>query len=182
MRAPRERRRESRRTARILPPQYDAWTGLEQRAVDVQAGITRWLHVGETFVLIAVALILLATGIVVAFDALHTLVAALGNLGANSTDPVISIAEDALLALILVELVRTLLIPSHGGTLAVEPFLVVAIVAVVRKVILLPALDKGPMMSGGLVSAQTAELLGLALVILILGIVLALLRRFRSDA
>jgi uncharacterized membrane protein (DUF373 family) len=179
MRARRERR-EIRRPAPIIPPQYDAWTDLEQRTVGVQAGITRWLHVAETFVLIAVALILLATGIVVAFDALHTLVTALGNLGANSTDPVISIAEDALLALILVELVRTLLIPSHGGALAVEPFLVVAIVAVVRKVILLPALDKGAATGGGLISAQAAELLALAVVILILGSVLALLRRFRA--
>jgi uncharacterized membrane protein (DUF373 family) len=108
-------------------------------------------------------------------------VTALASLGANSTDPVISIAEDALLALILVELVRTLLIPSHGGALAVEPFLVVAIVAVVRKVILLPALDKGGAGGGALVSAQTAELVALAVVILILGVVLALVRRFRAD-
>src|SRR4051812_26617597 len=74
MRARPARRPVIRRPASPRPPQEHAWTDFEQRTLGVQEGITRWLHVGETFVLITVALLLLITGIIVAFDAMHTLV------------------------------------------------------------------------------------------------------------
>ena len=80
------------------------------------------------------------------------------------------VAENALLALILAELVGTLLLSIGGRALTVQPFLIIAVVAVVRHLLLetvKPTAEPG---------AQTTQLLGLGGLILLLVLALALIQ------
>jgi uncharacterized membrane protein (DUF373 family) len=136
--------------------------------------LSDWLAVGEGAALLGVALILLLTGIVVIVDTLNELLRALAMQ--NIAEVIFSIAENALLALILAELVHTLLLPIRGHTLTPEPFLVIAIVAILRKMLLATVITPKTAETGALLSPLTAELLALGFLILLLGGALALLR------
>jgi uncharacterized membrane protein (DUF373 family) len=142
------------------------------------------LNVGEDLVLIAVAVILLVAGLVIVVDAARDVFAAM--VARNMAEAIFNIVENALLALILAELVHTLLVSLGGGALTVEPFLVVAIVAVLRKLLLVTVLTTKVLESPELFTSVTIELLALGVLILLLGGVLRLVRvrgnRPRADA
>jgi hypothetical protein len=80
------------------------------------------------------------------------------------------------LALILAELVHTLLVSLDGGPLTPEPFLIIGLVAILRKMLLTtvtaPKVTDGEALLGPLV----AELFALGLLTLILGAALVLTR------
>ncbi|HZS00150.1 MAG TPA: phosphate-starvation-inducible PsiE family protein [Chloroflexota bacterium] len=140
----------------------------------------RWLHLLQDCILVAVALLMLAMGVVVLVDGARELVGIVtvhvGDEGTFTVDvesgrATVEVAENALLALILAELVGTLLLSLRGKPLTIEPFLAIAIVAVVRHLLFATV---GP--SADPVT-HTIELLGLGGLILLLVGAVVLLRR-----
>jgi uncharacterized membrane protein (DUF373 family) len=152
---------------------------IERRSHAIRSIVTRSLSVGEDLVLIAVAGVLLLAGLVVLLDAIQELANAV--TARTIAEGIFSIVENALLALILAELVRTLLVTLGGESLTLEPFIIVAIVAILRKMLLATVLAPKPTETESLVSPLTAELLALGLLILLLGGVLALVRSRRNP-
>ncbi len=90
--------------------------------------------------------------------------------------------ENALLALILAELVRTLLFSLGRAALSPEPFIVIGIVGVMRKMLLTTTLATKPPEGNTLLTPMVVELMVLGGLILILGITLAITRHFRPRA
>jgi uncharacterized membrane protein (DUF373 family) len=138
----------------------------------------RWLHLVQDGVLVGVAALMLVMGVVVLVTGVSDLVGSVTVLvddggavtvGVGSGRAVVEVAENALLALILAELVGTLLLSIRGRPLTIEPFLVIAIVAVVRHLLFLTVgVSNNPL-------AHTAELLGVgALVLLLVGAIVLL--------
>jgi uncharacterized membrane protein (DUF373 family) len=153
---------------------HDSGGRLRHRVVAFGEMLSEWLTVGEGAALLAIALLLLLAGLVVIADTFNELIRAWAMQ--NIAEVIFSIAENALLALILAELVHTLLLPIRGHALTPEPFLVIAIVAILRKMLLATVVAPKAPEGGALLSPLTAELLGLGVLILLLGSVLALLR------
>jgi uncharacterized membrane protein (DUF373 family) len=136
---------------------------------------TRGLEFGEAVILIGVAAILLVARLVVLFDASRDLLHAV--VAQSMAEAVFSIAENALLVLILVELVRTLLVSLAGEALSAEPFLTVGIIAIVRKMLLVTVLAPKPTDYLQPPSLLESELFSLGIIILGLAVALALVRR-----
>jgi uncharacterized membrane protein (DUF373 family) len=151
---------------------------LEYRAGAIRRLVTGWLHLGQDLVLVGVAGILLLAGLVVMIDTMRELYNAIA--AQNMAEAIFYIVENALLALILAELVHTLLVSLGGGPLTMEPFLVIAIVGILRKMLLTTVLAPKPAEANSLVSPVVAELFLLGLLILVLGGALALARTRRA--
>jgi uncharacterized membrane protein (DUF373 family) len=137
-------------------------------------------------ILIGVTVVLLLTGLLVVVDAFRDLLAGfmlfLQYGAVQSTDTVFQVIETALLALILAELVSTLIVSLEGGALRPEPFLVIALVAIVRKLLLATVPIEKSIGAFGL-PAQDVDLLVLTVLVLLLGVTLVLVRRpGRSSA
>jgi len=140
----------------------------------------RWLRFLQDVILVGVAMLMVVMGVFVlvtgAFDLIGTVTVRAGD-GGNVTvsvengRAVVEVAENALLALILAELVGTLLLSIRGKLLTIEPFLVIAIVAVVRHLLFATV---GP--SADPVT-HTIELLGMGSLIVLLVGAIVLLRR-----
>lgn len=128
-------------------------------------------------VLIGVAAVLLLAGIVVLIDAVKELINAIA--AQSIAEAIFSIVENALLVLILAEMVHTLLVSLGGGALSAEPFLVIGIVAVLRKMLLTTVLAPKAAETPGLITPLAAELFMLGLLILVLGGALVLVRARR---
>jgi uncharacterized membrane protein (DUF373 family) len=136
--------------------------------------VEHWLHVGQDAVLVSVAATLLLAGLVVVFDAARELVNAIA--ARSIAEAIFSIVENALLALILAELVHTLLVALGGGQLTAEPFLVIGIVGILRKMLLTTVLAPKPAEAEALISSTVIELAALSVLILILSAALVLVR------
>ncbi len=138
-----------------------------------------WLHLGEVLILIGVTVVLVVSGIVVVADAGFGLFVGLIGYAADDGGAIIfDVIETVLLAMILAELVSTLLVTLDGSALRPEPFIVIGLVAIIRKLLLAtsPAY-KSATSNGGPISGQSVELLVLTVLVLLLGITLVLLRR-----
>jgi uncharacterized membrane protein (DUF373 family) len=153
---------------------------IERQSKAARNAVTRSLSVGEDIVLIAVAGVLLLAGLVVLLDALEELANAV--TARTIAEGIFSIVENALLALILSELVRTLLVTLGGESLTLEPFIIIAIVAILRKMLLVTVLAPKPAEAESLVSPLTLELVALGVLILVLGGALALVRSRRTAS
>jgi uncharacterized membrane protein (DUF373 family) len=136
-----------------------------------------WLHVGEVLILVGVTVVLVLSGIVVVADAFFNLFVGLTTYAPETGGVIIfDVIETALLALILAELVSTLLVTLDGSALRPEPFVVIGLVAIVRKLLLATSPGYKSAADGYPISAQGMELLVLTLLVLLLGITLAVLR------
>ncbi|HZR98014.1 MAG TPA: phosphate-starvation-inducible PsiE family protein [Chloroflexota bacterium] len=141
------------------------------------ASCHRWLRLVQDALLVAIAVVLLLMGV-------YVLVTGVGDLLGSVTlhadtetgitlhvyqgQAVVEVAENALLALILAELVGTLLLSLGGRPLTVQPFLIIAVVAAVRHLLLETVKNtEAP-------NVQMVQLLGLGGLILLLVIALAL--------
>jgi len=138
-----------------------------------------WIHVGERVILLGVACVLVVTGLLVVLDAVYEALRAV--VGEKDAPSIVDIAENALLALILAELVRTLLVSLDGGSVTPRPFLVIAIIGIVRKMLLATVLAPHGADSSALITPLTIELLSLGTLILLLAGALVLLRGHRSG-
>jgi uncharacterized membrane protein (DUF373 family) len=145
----------------------------------VRTGIERWLHLGQDAVLAATAATLLLAGLVVVFDAARELASAI--VAQSLVEAIFFIVENALLALILAELVHTLLVTLGGGPLTAEPFLIIGIVAILRKMLLATVLAPKPAETEAVVSSSVIELAALSGLILVLSAALVLVRLSRTP-
>ena len=152
----------------------------ERRLEGVGQAWGRWLALGENVVLLGVGTLLLLAGLVVVLSAVQELFHSLAMR--TVSDDIIEIAESALVALILAELVHTVLMPLRGRPLTPEPFLVVAIVAIGRDILLTSVLiTKNPPADGALLTAPLVALIVQGLVTLGLVSALVLLRWHRAQ-
>jgi uncharacterized membrane protein (DUF373 family) len=153
-------------------------SGAGRRSFDrihqVPARLGHWLHLGQNLVLVGVAAILLLAGLVVVYDTVRELLNAIA--AQSIAEAIFSIVENALLALILAELVHTLLVSLDGGPLTPEPFLIIGIVGIMRKMLLTTVTAPKVTNGEGLISPLVAELFALGALTLILGAALALSR------
>ena len=174
-------------TGAPVPPRHSearSGPGAREPAPSLQARVAaalqrshRWLRLVQDAVLVGVAVLMLCMGV-------YVLVTGVGDLMGSLTlrvdtengvefhlyqgHAVVEVAENALLALILAELVGTLLLSLGGRPLTVQPFLIIAIVAAVRHLLLETArTTEDP-------TVQMTRLLGLGALILLLMIALAL--------
>lgn len=152
---------------------------IERHARSLRRASSQLLSAGQDVVLIGVAGVLLVAGLVVLIDAVQGLLDALA--ARNMAEAIFSIVENALLALILAELVHTLLVTLGGGSLTLDPFLVIAIVAILRKMLLTTVLAPRASEAEGLITPVIAELVALGVLILILGAALAIVRARRAQ-
>ena len=86
----------------------------------------------------------IALGIILAVSAmglLGTLVLALGQalLAANLSEKIVELLDQVLLILMIVEILYTVQVSFREHTLVAEPFLIVALIAAVRRVLILTA-------------------------------------------
>ena len=159
----------TRRTPRPLSAQESLAERLE---VGLDAS-DRWLHLLQDALLVAVAVVMLLLGVFVLVTAVGDLMGSVTlrvqidgavTLDAADGQPVVAVAENALLALILAELVGTLLLSIRGRPLTIEPFLVIAVIAVVRHLLFLTVRTRDDTVT------HTVELLGMGgLVLLLVG-------------
>jgi uncharacterized membrane protein (DUF373 family) len=145
-----------------------------------------WLHAGESAILVGVTVVLLLTGLLVIVDAFRDLlvgVSIYAQHGAiQSTETIFGVIDTALLALILAELVSTLIVTLEGGGLKPEPFVVIGLVAIVRKLLLATApIEKTISVFG--ITTQAVDLVVLTILVVLLGVALVLVRyRGRAGA
>ena len=124
--------------------------------------------------MVGVAAVLLLASLIVLIDAVKELMNAIA--AQSIAEAIFLIVENALVVLILAEMVHTLLVSLGGGSLSAEPFLVIGIVAVVRKMLLTTVLAPKAVEATGLITPLAAELFTLGLLILVLGGALVLVR------
>jgi uncharacterized membrane protein (DUF373 family) len=143
----------------------------------------RWLHLLQDALLVAVAAVLLVMGIFVVVTAAGDLIGGVtlrlqggGAIALHGDEgpSVVAVGENALLALILAELVATLLLSIRGRPLTVEPFIVIAVVAVVRHLLFLTVKTSDDHV------IHTLEMLGMGGLVLLLVGALSLLKTMRT--
>ena len=150
---------------------------------EVLAASNRYLHLVQDTLLVAVAAVMLLLGVYVLITAVGDLISdiwlrvqASEAIAPHGDDgpSVVAVGENALLALILGELVGTLLLSTRGRPLTIEPFLIIAVVAIVRHLLFLTVrTDDDPVL-------HTIEILGTGGLVLLLVGALALIHRTRA--
>ncbi|MBV8728065.1 MAG: hypothetical protein JO233_09775 [Candidatus Eremiobacteraeota bacterium] len=84
-----------------------------------------------------------------------------------------------LLILMIVEIAYTVSLSLRGAMLRAQPFLIVGLIAVIRRVLVLTVQevrDRGTLVGGGLISRPNIELAALALVVMVFVVAIYLLR------
>jgi uncharacterized membrane protein (DUF373 family) len=107
----------------------------QERAVTV-------LGVIEDGIYLVVAALLLASGVLALWSAVSTLYSDLTSTVAATRDPlhiVIDVLDKGLILFIIAELLHTVRVTIQSRTLSAEPFLVVAIIAGIRRILILTA-------------------------------------------
>jgi uncharacterized membrane protein (DUF373 family) len=131
----------------------------------------------ETLIYVSVAvLLLIAAGLAFA----GTVVNVLDGIGSRSISSTgVLLLDQVLLLFIVAELLYTLRVVNFGGQIFAEPFLLIGMIAVVRKILVIAAETAGPTAATTDIVLQIAALGGLALV---LAVAIYLLRRSASMA
>jgi uncharacterized membrane protein (DUF373 family) len=146
----------------------------EPRSLD--RGLLRGLVGFEVFLYAAVALLLAAAAVLVLVGTVHELARAIST-SAAAVDTAVTVLDRVLLLLIIAELAYTLRFVLRTHTIAVEPFLFIGLIAVVRRVLIVTAqFERLP--SGGRVLTNFLLELGLlGFLALALAIAVRLVRR-----
>jgi uncharacterized membrane protein (DUF373 family) len=148
----------------------------QEKAYGTRDRLFRWLALGEDGIYLVAGGLLAATAVVLLVSTAGTFVEAIkgGNLRAHS----IEILDSLLLVIMLVEILHTIRITIREHTLVMEPFLIVGLIASVRRILILT-----PEAAEFLKSEPSAfrnsmiELVLLTLLILVLVVCIAILRR-----
>jgi len=152
---------------------------LEGKAYSTRDRLFRWLALGEDGIYLVAGGLLAATAVVLLVSTAGTFVEAIkgGNLRAHA----IEILDSLLLVVMLVEILHTIRITIREHALVMEPFLIVGLIASVRRILILT-----PEAAEFLKSEPSAfrnsmiELVLLTLLILVLVVCIAILRRSAS--
>lgn len=130
----------------------------------------------EVFLYIAVAVLLAAAAVLVLVGTVHELVHAVSNR-AGAVDTGVTILDRILLLLIIAELAYTLRFVLRTHTIAVEPFLFIGLIAVVRRILIVTAQFERLPSGGRLVTNFLVELGLLGFLALALAIAVRLVGR-----
>ena len=112
------------------------------RAPDEPRSLDRSLLSGlvgfEAFLYVAVATLLAAAAVLILVGTVHELAHAISS-GAGAVDTGVTVLDRILLLLIIAELAYTLRFVLRTHTIAVEPFLYIGLIAVVRRILIVTA-------------------------------------------
>jgi uncharacterized membrane protein (DUF373 family) len=152
--------------ARALPP--------ARRTLDLQTGIVR----AESLIYLVIGLLLVAAAGLTLIGTIADVIE--GSRSRPVTDIGVFLLERILLIFIIAELLYTLRLVDFGGTILVEPFLFIGLIAVVRRILLVTAEAEG---AGGPkdVTGFLVEIGVLGALTLALAISIHLLRRSRRP-
>ncbi len=152
-----------------------AWAMSETKSVS-RAWVARAFTLVEDVVYLGLALLLSIAAIVLLLRVAYTLAA---NAATDTfAYRVIGLLDQMLLILLIVELLYTVQVSFREHTIAAEPFLLVGVIAAIRRVLVLTAeFSHLPQQSDALVRQFLAELAVMTVLILVLVICLLLLRK-----
>lgn len=139
-------------------------------------------HIGavETFLYLIVGLLIILAGLLILYDTLEGFISEVSG-DKPAVDLGLRVLDRVLLLLIIAELLFTLQLVIARGEIAVEPFLFIGIIAVVRRVIVITAeIEKLPQ-EGRALTNFLLELGLLALLVIGFGFAVYLLRRGAAD-
>ena len=127
--------------------------------------------------------IYLVVAALLALGAVFTVVGTVSDLIAGSharaiSDAGVFLLDRVLLLFIIAELLFTLRVVNFGGRIQVEPFLLIGLIAIVRKVLVITAEAQEP---GSETSGFLIQIVALAGLTLVLAIAIYLLRRSRPQ-
>jgi uncharacterized membrane protein (DUF373 family) len=143
-----------------------------RRPLDLQTGIVR----AESLIYLVIGLLLVAAAALTLIGTIADVIE--GSRSRPVTDVGVFLLERILLIFIIAELLYTLRLVDFGGTILVEPFLFIGLIAVVRRILLITAEAEG---AGGPkdVTGFLVEIGVLGALTLALAISIHLLRRSR---
>ncbi len=150
-----------------------------QRSLD--RSLLRGLVGFEAFLYGAVAILLAAAAVLVLVGTVHELEHAIST-GAGAVDTGVTLLDRILLLLIIAELAYTLRFVLRTHTIAVEPFLFIGLIAVVRRILIVTAQFERLPSTGRLLTNFLLELGLLGFLALALAIAVRLIRRPESSA
>lgn len=150
--------------------------GQPQGHAQVRAALA-WV---EEALYVIVGLLLLAAAVLIVVGTVSDLVDALDK-HQNSVDTGVLVLDHVLLALIVAELLHTLRLVVLRGEIVAEPFLVVGLIAVVRRILIVTAELERQSTAGRALTNQLFELGLLALLTLALALAIYLVRRSDPD-
>jgi uncharacterized membrane protein (DUF373 family) len=134
------------------------------RRHDAPEAVQRGLGAAERYIYVVAAMLLVGAAALTIVGTVRDLIAGAG--ARRVEDAAIFVLERGLLLFIIAELLYTLRVVNLGGRIHVEPFLLVGLIAVVRRILVVTAEVEGQ--SGDNVTdfvIQIAALAGLALVL-----------------
>jgi uncharacterized membrane protein (DUF373 family) len=135
----------------------------------------------EAFLYVAVAILLAAAAVLVLVGTVHELAHAIST-SAGAVDTAVTVLDRVLLLLIIAELAYTLRFVLRTHKIAVEPFLFIGLIAVVRRVLIVTAQFERLPSGGRILTNFLLELGLLGFLALALAIAVRLIRRPESSA
>jgi uncharacterized membrane protein (DUF373 family) len=162
-----------------MPPSRDS--PLTQRVPGVQPRRLLSGLVGfEVLLYAAVALLLAAAAVLVLVGTVHGLVHGISS-GRSAVGLAVTVLDRILLTLIIAELVYTLRFVLRTHQIAVEPFLFIGLIAVVRRILIVTAQFERPPLAGRALTNLLLELGLLGFLALALSLAVFLVRHGRSG-
>jgi uncharacterized membrane protein (DUF373 family) len=146
------------------------------RASFLLGGLVRF----EELLYAAVGLLLATAAVLVLVGTVHELAHGISS-GAGAITTAVTALDRILLTLIIAELVYTLRFVLRTHEIVVEPFLVIGLIAVVRRILIVTAQFERPPAAGRALTNLLLELGLLGFLALALAIALALIRRYRAN-
>jgi uncharacterized membrane protein (DUF373 family) len=143
--------------------------------------VTTSLHIVEDIVYIGLGLLLAAIAIWLLLSAAWTFVHTL--VDGTFTSQIVNVLDQILLVLLIIEVLYTVVLSFRQHSLTAEPFLVVALIAIVRKILVLTArIADLPSDSESTFRHYVIELGVFGLLLLVLVISLILMQRHARQA
>lgn len=134
----------------------------------------------EAFLYVAVAILLAAAAVLILVGTVHELAHAVST-SAGAVDTGVTVLDRILLLLIIAELAYTLRFVLRTHTIAVEPFLFIGLIAVVRRILIVTAQFERLPASGRILTNFLLELGLLGFLALALAIAVRLISRPGSS-
>ena len=134
----------------------------------------------EALLYAAVALLLAAAAVLVLVGTVHELAHAI-SVGRGAVDTAVTVLDRVLLTLIIAELVYTLRFVLRTHEIAVEPFLFIGLIAVVRRILLVTAQFERAPVGGRALTNLLLELGLLGFLALALSLAVYFVRRGRDP-
>jgi uncharacterized membrane protein (DUF373 family) len=154
----------------------------EDAAGEVTGAQGRYLLAGlvgfEVLLYAAVSLLLAAAAVLVLIGTVHELVNGI-SAGRGAVDTAVNVLDRVLLTLIIAELVYTLRFVLRTHEIAVEPFLFIGLIAVVRRILIVTAQFERPPSGGRALTNLLLELGLLGFLALALSLAVYFVRRGR---